>query len=117
MSHRSNPWISVSETTLGAAPGMPVTTRIITLVCIGDPDLNLHLNHWHPGRGHILKQYWNGWMGAGMTKETHNEEFGLVAPFVATKLVNDLKITTSILLTFGLFGMPSELQGWGTYHL
>ena len=35
--------------------------------------------------------------------------------FVANKLVNDLKITTkSILVTFGLFIMPSELQGWGS---
>ena len=46
-----------------------------------------------------------------MTKETHNEECGLVAPLVQT----DLKIATkSILVTFGLFGMPSELQGWGS---
>ena len=32
ISHRSNPWISVSETTSGAAPGMSGTTRIFTSV-------------------------------------------------------------------------------------
>ena len=41
-------------------PRMPVNTRILIFFRIGDPELNLHLPRWHPGRGdNLIHTFWN----------------------------------------------------------
>ena len=118
ISHRSNPWISVSETSLGAArhPGCQLPPALLHQYRWSKPKPSFKpLASWEGAYTQTILE----WMdGCRYDKRNSQRIIWTCSSFSANKLVNDLKIATkSILATFGLFGMPSELQGWGTYHL
>ena len=83
------------KATLGATPnpGMPVTTRGLWTIFVGNPELNLYLLRWHPKQA-------NHGFSAPQISPACEQSPGLVHRDLSTDSCNRLLSLSSLLMSF-----------------